>query len=293
MASIRKDILIAAPPETVWAAIRDVGAVHERLAPGFVTDTRLDGDARIVTFANGAVVRELLIDVDDAARRVAYAAVGGFSTHHNASMQVLAEPEGSRLVWTTDLLPDEAAGPVGAMIEQGSEVMKRTLERTAGSPRAFLDALHAAGPAADRAGKMDLYGWLVGSWELDVSRYLDDGSERRIPGTWHFGWALEGRAVQDVWIVAPRYGTTLRTYDPAIDAWHIQWTEPVSQSYLTMIGRRQGGDIVQDGKDAAGNPIRWSFTEITPNSFRWLGETSRDGGATWRLDVAFLARRTG
>jgi hypothetical protein len=234
----------------------------------------------------------LLIDVDDAARRVAYAAVGGFSTHHNASMQVLAEPEGSRLVRTTDLLPDEAAGRVGALIELGSVVMKRTLERTAGSPRAFLDALHAAGPAADRAGKMDLYGWLVGSWEHDVTRYLEDGSQLRIPGEWHFGWTLEGRAIQDAWSVPPRYGTTLRTYDPAIEAWHIQWTEPVSQSYSTMIGRRRGNDIVQDGTDAAGNPIRWSFTEITPNSFRWLGETSRDGGATWRLDVEFMARRS-
>src|SRR6185437_14469750 len=117
------------------------------------------------------------------------------------------------------------------------------------TPSGFLDALHAEGPAADREGKMDLYGWLVGSWELDVTRYLDDGSRRRISGAWHFGWALEGRAVQDVWIVAPRYGTTLRTYDPGIDAWHIQWTEPVSQSYSTMIGRRRGDDIVQDGKD--------------------------------------------
>jgi hypothetical protein len=128
------------------------------------------------------------------------------------------------------------------------------------TPPGFLDALHAEGPAADREGKMDLYGWLVGSWELDVTRYLEDGSQRRIA---------------------------------AVDAWHIQWTEPVSQSYSTMIGRKQGNNIVQDGKDAAGNPIRWSFTEITPNSFRWLGETSRDGGTTWRLDVEFLARRTG
>ena len=140
---------------------------------------------------------------------------------------------------------------------------------------------------------MDLYGSLVGSWELDVTRYLDDGSQRRLSGEWHFGWALEGRAIQDVWIVSPRYGTTLRVYDPGMDAWHIQWTEPVSQSYLTMIGRKRGDDIVQDGTDAAGNPIRWSFTDITPNFFHWRGETSRDHGATWRLEVQFLARRSG
>ncbi len=86
MASIHKEMLIKARPEDVWAAIRDVGAVHQRLAPGFVIDTRLDEDARIVTFANGAVVRERIVDIDDQARRFAYAAVGGRTTHHNASM---------------------------------------------------------------------------------------------------------------------------------------------------------------------------------------------------------------
>ncbi len=91
MASIHKEILIQARPQDVWAAIRDVGAVHQRLAPGFVIDARLDGDARIVTFADGAVVRELLVDIDDEARRVAYAAIGGRTTHHNASMQVFLQ----------------------------------------------------------------------------------------------------------------------------------------------------------------------------------------------------------
>jgi hypothetical protein len=128
-----------------------------------------------------------------------------------------------------------------------------------GSP--FLDALGADGPAADRAGKMDLYGRFVGSWDLDVMQLRDDGSKRERKGEWHFGWALEGRAVQDVWIVPPRgelrrgdaaanvnsYGTTLRVYDPKIDAWQIQWTDPVTQTYLRMIGRAQGDDIVQLG----------------------------------------------
>ena len=129
MASIRKEILIDAPPEEVWAAVRDVGAVHRRLAPGFVVNTRLDGDARVVTFANGMVVRELLVDVDDRTRRVAYAVVQGQPTHHNASMQVFAEDGGrSRLVWITDLLPNDVAEPIGSMIEQGAAVIKETLE---------------------------------------------------------------------------------------------------------------------------------------------------------------------
>ncbi|HET8843394.1 MAG TPA: SRPBCC family protein, partial [Ktedonobacteraceae bacterium] len=129
MASIFKEILIQAHPQDVWAAICDVGAVHERLAPGFVIDTRLDADARVVTFANGAVVRELIVDIDNQAKRLAYAAVGGRTTHHNASMQVFAQGENqSRLVWITDLLPNEAAPLIRELVEQGAATMKRTLE---------------------------------------------------------------------------------------------------------------------------------------------------------------------
>jgi hypothetical protein len=170
----------------------------------------------------------------------------------------------------------------------------------------FLDALGADGPAADRTGKMELYGRFVGSWDLDVTQIADDGSQRRRPGEWHFGWALEGRAIQDVWIVPPRgamrqgdaaanvnsYGTTLRIYDPGIDAWQIQWSDPVTRNFLHMIGRGQGDDIVQLGTRPDGKPIRWSFSEITPSSFRWRGEISDDDGASWRLNVEFLARRT-
>jgi carbon monoxide dehydrogenase subunit G len=130
MASICKEVLIDAHPDEVWAAVRDVGAVHQRLAEGFVVDTRFDGDARVVTFVNGLVVRELIVDVDDTARRLAYAAVGGRATHHNASMQVFADGPGrTRLVWITDVLPNEVAGPIGALVEQGARAMKQTLER--------------------------------------------------------------------------------------------------------------------------------------------------------------------
>ncbi len=129
MAAVYKEILIEAPPEEVGAAVRDVGAVHRRLAPGLVADARLEGDSRVVTFANGVVVRELIVDLDDELRRFSYAAVGGRATHHNASMQVFAEGEGrARLVWVTDVLPHELAAPVRALVEQGAAVMKRTLE---------------------------------------------------------------------------------------------------------------------------------------------------------------------
>jgi hypothetical protein len=157
--------------------------------------------------------------------------------------------------------------------------------------------------SGDRTGNMDLYGWLIGSWELDVTGYPEGGAVRHRPGEWHFGWVLEGRAIQDIWIVPPRgarpgdaanvnsYGTTLRTYDPRIDAWQIQWTDPVTQTYFSMIGRKQGDDIVQLGKGPGGALIRWSFSDITPQSFHWRGEVSANDGATWRCNVEFLARR--
>ena len=132
MASIRKEVLIEARPETVWGAVRYVGAIHERLVPGFVIDCRLDGDARIVTFANGLVARELIVDINDETQRLVWAVVGGRLTHHNASVQVFAEgEEKSRVVWIADLLPNELAGTIGAMIEQGIGAMKKTLEHHA------------------------------------------------------------------------------------------------------------------------------------------------------------------
>jgi carbon monoxide dehydrogenase subunit G len=131
MASIHQEISVAAPADAVWAAVRDVGAVHERLAPGFVVDTRLEPGARVVTFGNGLVARELIVDIDDAARRLCWAVVGSPRlTHHNASLQVFADGERrSRVVWIADLLPDGVAGTIRTMIEQGMAVMKKTLER--------------------------------------------------------------------------------------------------------------------------------------------------------------------
>jgi carbon monoxide dehydrogenase subunit G len=133
MASIHREIAIRARPEDVWAAIRDVGAAHQRLAPGLLVDARLEGDARVVTWATGLVVRELIVDIDDETRRFAYAAVGGRTTHHNSSMQVFADGEGSRFVWITHLLPNELAEFVAGLIDQGTGVIKRTLETDSAS----------------------------------------------------------------------------------------------------------------------------------------------------------------
>jgi carbon monoxide dehydrogenase subunit G len=129
MASIHREIVIDAPPDVVWDALRDVGAIHTRLARGFVTDVRLEDGARVVTFGNGTVARELIVDVDEQARRLAWSAVGGRMTHHNASAQVFAEgARRTRFVWIADLLPHELAPTIAGMMDQGLAAVKQTLE---------------------------------------------------------------------------------------------------------------------------------------------------------------------
>jgi carbon monoxide dehydrogenase subunit G len=130
MASITREIPIDAPPEDVWKALRDVGNAH-RMFPGVLVDCRLDGDARVVTFANGLVLREMIVDLDDAARRFSWAAVGGRIRHHNASLQVLAGAQrgGTRVVWIADVLPHELASDMAGLMDQGAASLKRTLDR--------------------------------------------------------------------------------------------------------------------------------------------------------------------
>ena len=126
MASIRKEFSIAAPAATVWDAVRDVGALHTRLVPGFVTNTVLEEGARTVTFANGMVARELIVDLDESARRFVWAVVGGRLQHHNASVQIFDDgPAACRVVWIADLLPHAMRDPIAALIDQGAVAMRR------------------------------------------------------------------------------------------------------------------------------------------------------------------------
>jgi hypothetical protein len=130
MASIREEAVIDCSPEHAWDALRDFGALHTRLAPGFVTDTKVDGAERVVTFAVGTTVREVLLDRDDRARRLAWWMVEGPYAHHNGVAQVLAEPDGrTRFVWITDFLPDELAARTAEMMAAGMQAITRTLER--------------------------------------------------------------------------------------------------------------------------------------------------------------------
>jgi hypothetical protein len=124
MASIHKEIPLAASPDAVWDVVRDVGAVHTRFAPGFVLDTTLEDGARVVTFANGFVAREVFVAMDEAARRFAYSVRSERLSHHNASFQVFADGEGARLVWIADVLPEAAAVTVDGMMEDGARAIR-------------------------------------------------------------------------------------------------------------------------------------------------------------------------
>lgn len=160
----------------------------------------------------------------------------------------------------------------------------------------LMQALAATGRAPEIPPEHDIYGWLVGSWQLAVVRYLTDVRDRGIRGEAHFGWVLEGRAVQDVWImkaesIVNTYGTTFRMWDPALQAWRVTWTNPISGRRDELIGRRLGNDLVQIGTHGDGTPIRWIFTDITSDSFRWLGEALNPDGNTWKLEAEFIGRR--
>ncbi len=169
----------------------------------------------------------------------------------------------------------------------------------------LLEVLSSSGRSPEIPESLDVYGWLIGSWELEVCHYKAvDVTARRIKGEAHFAWALEGRAVQDVWIMPRRsertkdldksnnmYGTTLRVWDPAIQAWHITWINPVTGHREEQIGRWRGKDIVQVGGRLDGTPTRWMFTEITPNSFHWTGESLLPDGKTWKLEGEFRTKR--
>ena len=127
MATLRKEIPVAGGASSVWHALRDFGQVHTKVAPGFLTDLKMDKGDRIVTFFNGLVARERLGTLDDAAGRLVYAVGEGRASHYNAAVQVFPEGDGSRVVWTIDLLPDELAPAIGGMMDQAAGVMQKTL----------------------------------------------------------------------------------------------------------------------------------------------------------------------
>ena len=168
------------------------------------------------------------------------------------------------------------------------------------------EVLHSGSPDPGFAPRLELYAWLVGQWDMDVTTLPEDGTTHSGRGEIHAGWVLQGRAIQDVWTI-PRlidrkpgieqlpgagnwYGTTLRIYDANLDAWRISWSDPSTGFFTQQIGRAQGPDIVQEGPDPRGGSMRWTFSEIRPDSFHWTAERAADG-KNWRKEVDIRARR--
>jgi hypothetical protein len=168
----------------------------------------------------------------------------------------------------------------------------------------FCSLLVASGRAPEIPASADVYGWLCGDWDLDVLRYGGVDVAGGLTGEVHAARVLEGRAVQDVWIMPQRadrhgsvdrtmnmYGTTLRSWDDAIQAWRIAWTNPVSGHREEQVGRWDGNGIRQEGMRANGTRTRWTFTEITAESFHWRGEALYPDQQLWTLEAEFLAKR--
>lgn len=175
---------------------------------------------------------------------------------------------------------------------------------------AFLSAVASPGRTGEIDEADDVYGWLVGSWSLAVLHYRGfDLRGEGLTGEVHAGWTLEGRAIQDVWIMPARedrragrmardpqndmYGTTLRAWDPTLRAWRIAWNNPARGHRETQIGRRVGSEIVQTGARENGQATRWRFTDIAQDRFHWIGEALDIDGKTWRLEGEFIATRMG
>ena len=167
----------------------------------------------------------------------------------------------------------------------------------------LVTALLADRPASDRAKNLKLYEWLVGRWEMDVAMHGAGNTQKTMRGMVSAAWVLEGRAIQDVFAVPGLfYGTSLRFYDPNIDAWQVFWIDPLKSVFFRMIGRTEGDEIVNEGKEtpelarAYGLPeqssatVRWIFADITPNSFHWRSERSSDG-THWSIQREYFAHR--
>lgn len=155
----------------------------------------------------------------------------------------------------------------------------------------FHNTLAAPGRSPEIPESHDVYGWLVGDWHLEALVYRA-AEVPRLVGEIHFDWVLEGRAIQDTWILPHyMYGATLRIWNPSHEAWDIRWFNPLSSHYESQTGRRIGEEIVQIGARPDGTPTRWRFTEITPDSFHWIGESLLKDGKTWLLEGEFRAKR--
>lgn len=168
----------------------------------------------------------------------------------------------------------------------------------------MIEVLQSSAPQPELAEKLRLFGQFVGGWDVEVFNYKPDGTTQKIEAEWHFGWVLEGRAIQDVWIAPKRklrssvrentsgdYGATLRFYDEKIDAWRSTWIGPIKGYVIPFIARKIGDEIVLEGKLENGTSMQWIFSEITENSFSWRSIESTDEWKTERKVQEMFCRR--
>ena len=153
----------------------------------------------------------------------------------------------------------------------------------------IFNLLAASEPFPGYTEKLMLYGQFVGSWDITSTWHDQSGGQTHGKGEWHFAWILGGRGIQDVLFAAKtsphQFGTTIRCYDAKTDVWHVAWMLPAGGEFVNLTGRKEEDRIVQEGTSSdPRRRERWSFTEITPDSFLWLGEGSFDNGATWFLE---------
>jgi hypothetical protein len=167
----------------------------------------------------------------------------------------------------------------------------------------MIESLQAEGPLPDHADKLMLFGRLVGSWDIEA-RFLDEEGNviRTTTGEWHFGWVLEGRAIQDVLITPSRrgleagersrsYDTAIRAYDPRTNAWRVTVVAPIYGVTVNTIAREHDGEIWEEGIGPQGTPVRWTFSEFSQHRVLWRGFGTRDGGATWTREEEIVLRR--
>lgn len=171
------------------------------------------------------------------------------------------------------------------------------------SEASAIEGLEAPGPNPANVQELMLFGRLVGDWDLIIENRQNDGTWIKVEGEWHFGWILNGRAIQDVWIAykpgAKRgdpsgylgYGTTVRVFDEKERVWHVNWMGVLNHNYTLFRARPVGTEIVMDAKDGDGNPIQWIFSNIEANRFKWRAQDSNDGGKTWRVAQSMTATR--
>ena len=281
-------------------AVQDVWIVPGRGEPGAgVPPLAFHGSTiRFYDASIGAWRSTWMDPVNGRVRRFVGRPVGG-------EIVLLSDEDDPQLRWRfTDIRPGsftwrgEISRDAGATWAQDEEMRITRRDTTTDG---LVEALHAPGPAAPRPGELGLFDRFAGSWDTAWSGRDADGRPRDARGEAHFGWVLDGRAVQDLWILPRRgeagdagapafYGTWIRFHDPSIGAWRGTWLDPVNGDVLRFVLRRAGDEILMLADDEEPR-LRWRFSEIEPDSFRFRAESSADGG-DWVVDEEMRVTRT-